>query len=173
MTWIFGYGSLIWRPGIVYAERIKAELPGWRRSFAQKSLDHRGTPDAPGRVLTLRACERTSCMGIAYRIESPNWADTLTYLDHREKGGYERIRVYLKVRGSLIQAITYIAPPGNPHDAGEESYEEIAQIVNQANGPSGPNTEYIWALAEAFQQDGIQDEELANLIGAMQRTKNN
>ena len=167
MNWIFGYGSLIWRPGMSFAQRCNASLPDWHRSFAQRSLDHRGTPEHPGRVLTLRKCEGAICDGVAYRIDPSEWLSTLAYLDHRERGGYERQTVLIRVEGSLVEATTYIAPPGNRHDAGSESYEEIAAVVHSAVGPSGSNLEYVSALHSALKTEGIKDAELEALVSAM------
>ena len=167
MNWIFGYGSLIWRPGLAYTERVTAILSGWRRSFAQLSVDHRGTPDFPGRVLTLRPSEASDCIGVAYKVEAEQWQETIDYLDDRERGGYDRANVSIQLKGTVVEAITYIAPPGNPHDAGYESYDTIAQIILKARGPSGPNDEYIWALYDALRGEGIEDIELAAIVNAM------
>ena len=56
--WVFGYGSLIWNPGFVFADRQRATLSGWRRSFCMHSVQYRGTPEAPGLVLALDAEDR-------------------------------------------------------------------------------------------------------------------
>ena len=164
MRWIFGYGSLIWRPGFVFEQRVMATLVGWRRAFTQRSPDHRGTPENPGRVLTLRACNGDQCHGVAFRVSPENWSKTLRYLDDRERGGYERVMVDLSLGSAIVSAITYVAPPGNPHDAGYESYETIARIVKNAHGPSGSNREYITELHEALRVEGIVDKEMSNIV---------
>ncbi|MEC9072039.1 MAG: gamma-glutamylcyclotransferase, partial [Myxococcota bacterium] len=95
--WIFGYGSLIWSPGFPFQERVMASLHGWGRRFYQGSPDHRGTPQAPGRVVTLVTAPQERCWGVAYRVAGDQVQDTLETLDRRESAGYERISVSLDV----------------------------------------------------------------------------
>src|SRR5688500_17649725 len=48
--WVFGYGSLMWRPGFPYLDRRLGHLFGYHRSLCVLSHVHRGTPDTPGLV---------------------------------------------------------------------------------------------------------------------------
>ena len=84
--WLFGYGSLIYKVDFPYLERRRARLDGWARRFWQGSHDHRGTPEAPGRVVTLVPDAASVCVGMAYRVTP----DVFAHLDHREKNGYVR-----------------------------------------------------------------------------------
>ena len=93
--WIFGYGSLVWRPAFLHRERCAAWVQGWSRRFWQGSIDHRGVPGSPGRVVTLLRDPAASCWGMAYRVEVTRVEEILSGLDHREKGGYERFDVQL------------------------------------------------------------------------------
>jgi hypothetical protein len=87
--WIFAYGSLIWRVDFEYLESRPASINHWARRFWQGSTDHRGIPDAPGRVVTLIEARGETCWGKAYRLNPNSRDQVLAHLDHREKGGYD------------------------------------------------------------------------------------
>lgn len=163
--WIFGYGSLIFRPSFPYEERREAWLRGWARRFWQGSTDHRGVPSAPGRVVTLVPEPGARCWGVAYRIATEHVEQVLTHLDFREQGGYERHQVLLETReASTFEALVYVAAPSNPHYLGPATLEEIAAVVRSAQGPSGSNREYVQRLAEALAQANEQDAHVAELM---------
>jgi cation transport regulator ChaC len=163
--WIFGYGSLIFRPSFPFEERREAWLKDWGRRFWQGSTDHRGVPEAPGRVVTLVPEPGARCWGVAYRIATERVEEVLTHLDFREQGGYERHRVHLETReASLLEAVVYVAGPSNPHYLGPAPLEAIAAVVRTARGPSGPNRDYVRLLAEALAQAGEHDPHVAELV---------
>jgi len=168
--WIFGYGSLIWRPDFEFEEAQIACLEGWDRVFSQGSPDHRGTPEAPGRVVTLRPNTEAACWGRAYRISAESTAQTLSRLDHREQGGYERVAIALrsfKEGEAPREAVTYVAPPGNPHDLGLASLESMVVQIANAHGPSGSNREYIVRLRDALESMGVADPCVTRIADAL------
>lgn len=152
--WLFGYGSLIYKTDFPYLERRRAQVEGWSRRFWQGSHDHRGTPDAPGRVVTLIEAAGARCVGMAYRITPAVFA----HLDHREKNGYLRRRVTLGFDdGSRADGLVYIADPANAAYLGPAPEAAIARHIATAIGPSGPNRDYLLQLAEALRTLGADD----------------
>ncbi|MCU0656395.1 MAG: gamma-glutamylcyclotransferase [Polyangiaceae bacterium] len=166
VTWIFGYGSLIWRPSFPFEERRTALLRGFSRRFYQGSHDHRGTPEAPGRVVTLLEDPSASCLGVAYRISPQHLPAVLDHLDVREQNGYERLERPLALdppRGPTITALVYLAGPSNPAYLGPAPLAQIADQVRSAHGPSGPNIEYLLRLADALRELEAHDEHVFQL----------
>jgi cation transport protein ChaC len=169
--WIFGYGSLIWRPSFEFEQRSPAYAVGWTRRFWQGSTDHRGTPEAPGRVVTLVPEPESRCWGVAYRIPLDRRDSVLEELDRREQGGYSRceLEIFVPDHGSAPQAAsTYLAAPDNPHYLGSAHLSDIARQIETARGPSGYNRDYVSELARALRELGAADDhvfELARLIG--------
>ena len=169
-VWVFGYGSLIWRPDIAFRERRIARVEGWKRRFWQGSHDHRGVPHAPGRVVTLVPDASESCEGMAYLIDASVAETTFAGLDHREKNGYERHEVRLEFRGGgECDGVVYIAPAGNHAYLGPAPDAEMVEQIRRSTGPSGANIDYLRDLAEALRESGIDDPhvfELENLVFA-------
>jgi len=149
--WVFGYGSLIWRPDFDYLHRRPARIHGWSRRFWQGSHDHRGIPEAPGRVVTLIRDPAGHCDGMAYLVDAAVIENTFAALDHREKNGYERHPVRLtfdhrQVDGDApadadasasTDGVVYIAPEGNFAYLGPAPLPDIARQIHASAGPSG------------------------------------
>lgn len=154
-VWLFGYGSLIFKPDFPFMERCPATISGWARCFWQGSHDHRGTPDAPGRVVTLIEQSASQCGGMAYLITP----DVFRHLDYREKNGYLRRVLQLDfVDGRREMGLVYLATADNAAFLGPASDVEIAAQIANARGPSGANSEYLLNLAQALRELGLVDE---------------
>ncbi len=166
--WVFGYGSIIWRPNIPYIAAYRATAVGWSRRFWQGSHDHRGTPEAPGRVLTLVPMNGERCEGRVFEIPESEISSTLALLDHREKNGYERqqLRVETAELG-IVDALTYIAPEHNEAWLGDASAQMIADHIRVSSGPSGSNTDYVLSLHDALEADDIQDAHIAQIAALL------
>src|SRR6202040_1341020 len=81
--WVFGYGSLMWRPGFDFIEQVPARLIGEHRALCVYSFDHRGTPEKPGLVLGLD--RGGACRGIAFRVRGALRQAPIVYLRAREQ----------------------------------------------------------------------------------------
>lgn len=153
-VWVFGYGSLIYKADFAFIERHPARIRGWSRRFWQGSHDHRGTPEAPGRVVTLIAEADAICAGMAYLITP----EVFDHLDWREKNGYLRHAVKIEFRdGGHAEGLVYIADGSNAAFLGHATEAEIARHIADAEGPSGLNRDYLIHLADALRELGEQD----------------
>ena len=164
--WIFGYGSLIHRPGFDFLKRRPARLQGWERRFWQGSHDHRGVPETPGRVVTLVPSASGYCDGMAYLVDP----DVFDYLDHREKNGYSRRRLPLLFdTGEQVNGTVYVADKDNSAYLGPAPLPDIAQHIRHAKGPSGTNLDYLLELTTALRALGANDEHVFALEALITR----
>lgn len=164
-VWLFGYGSLIYKVDFDYLERRPAYIQHWVRRFWQGSHDHRGTPQAPGRVATLVQKPGAHCVGMAYKVAP----EVFEHLDHREKNGYLRLSTTLHFHqkddeevSEQAEGLVYIATEDNEAFLGAAAEgpadeQEIARHIAQSEGPSGPNDEYVLKLAEALRELNADD----------------
>ena len=164
--WVFGYGSLMWRPGFDYLEKVPARLIGEHRALCVYSFDHRGTPERPGLVLGLD--RGGACRGIAYRVAASLRADTIAYLRGRE----QTTNVYREVMRSVwldneprerVSALTYVADRGHVQYAGRLPLAEQLRIVQRGHGRSGNNRDYVLSTVKAIEAEGFRDAPLHQL----------
>ncbi len=164
--WVFGYGSLIWDPGFAYAERCRARLSGWRRSFCMHSIHYRGTVAAPGLVLALDAEPDGVCEGVVYRVAPDRAAGVEAYLSDREMVSYAYNEARLPVAledGRRVMALTFVVNHDHSQYAGHLPPEEQARIIAERAGERGPNADYLFSTAAHLHALGIPDPDLDQL----------
>ncbi|CAG0879304.1 unnamed protein product [Cyprideis torosa] len=176
--WLFGYGSLMWRTNFPYEERVVGYIKGYKRRWWQASVDHRGTPAYPGRVLTLIQSKHDSeatVGGVAYKIHGRNANEVRNVLGEREKRyGRPRTVWFYPLeevdgvrRGHPFEAEVFIAPVDGPLFLGEDTPEEIALRIFVARGPSGTNLEYFQKVVEFLQRhfpEELEDPEFKQIM---------
>ena len=161
--WVFGYGSLIWRPGFEFVERVPARVVGLHRSLCVYSFDHRGTPERPGLVLGLDL--GGACRGIAYRVTARQRAATIAYLREREQTTMvyrELVRVVWLIGkpDRRVDALCYVVDRSHVQYAGRLTHEQQLHHVRQAHGRSGNNRDYVIETVSALEKLGIRDPDL-------------
>jgi glutathione-specific gamma-glutamylcyclotransferase len=169
--WVFAYGSLMWRPGFDFVERLPARVIGAHRSLCVLSYRHRGTPERPGLVLGLD--RGGTCRGIAYRIAESKRAATITYLREREqvtKVYRESLRAVwlLGDPERQVQALCYMVDRAHPQYAGRLSLDQQLHHVRQGHGHSGANRDYVISTVQELEALGFRD---ANLHLLAERLK--
>ncbi|KAF4379766.1 gamma-glutamylcyclotransferase 2-3 [Cannabis sativa] len=177
--WVFGYGSLVWKAGFNFDERLVGFIKGYRRVFYQGSTDHRGTPEFPGRTVTLEPADpHEVCWGAAYKITKKEDQEiALTHLEVREKQYDKKAYVDfftepLATTPTVSGVMVYIASPdkkANVNYLGPASIQDIAKQIVQAEGPSGPNRDYLFQLEKALLQIGCEDEHVIGLANEVRR----
>jgi cation transport protein ChaC len=168
---VFGYGSLMWRPGFPYLEKEPATLHGRRRAFCIYSVHHRGTPERRGLVLGLAPGGATR--GVAYRVAEAAWARTYAYLQEREQPTETYVEARVAVRladGRRIDALSFLSDRAHPQWAGALSLERQAELIAGATGLSGRNIDYLADLVEHLREAGVHDRAMERLL-AMVRAR--
>jgi cation transport protein ChaC len=164
--WVFGYGSLMWRPGFDFIEQFPARQIGEHRALCVYSFDHRGTPEKPGLVLGLD--RGGACRGIAFRVAAKHRAATVDYLRGRE----QTTHVYREVMRSVwlenearerVSAMAYVVDRGHVQYAGRLTLAEQVRYVRQGHGRSGNNRDYVLSTVKSIEAQGLRDQQLHQL----------
>ena len=166
--WIFGYGSLMWRPGFAYEERVQATLNGYHRALCILSVHHRGSMERPGLVLGLD--KGGSCRGIAFRVADQHAKATLAYLREREQVTSVYLETHHRLRladGRLVNATAFTADRTHSQYAKKLSHEDLVERVRHGVGVSGNNPDYVRATIAELQKIGIKDHTLARILAAL------
>jgi cation transport protein ChaC len=159
--WVFGYGSLMWRPGFDHIEAVPARLPGAHRALCVYSWVHRGTREKPGLVLGLD--RGGSCRGMAFRVAGEKRESVIDYLRERElvtevyRAAWRPVRLEGGHVPQMATALTYLVDRQHEQYAGALSREEQLRYVRNSVGRSGINRDYVINTASHLASLGIKD----------------
>jgi len=152
--WVFGYGSLVWKPGFQHGKILVGKVQGFARRFWQGNETHRGVPGKPGRVATLIEEQGVETYGVAMELTGD---EALDYLNNREMtlGGYiQKITLFHTAdnKHAPFPVLVFVATPKSSYWLGPAESHVIAEQVIGSSGPSGHNVEYVLRLADWFHQ---------------------
>lgn len=172
--WIFGYGSLMWRPGFAFLRSAPARVHGYHRSLCVYSYVHRGTPERPGLVLGLD--HGGSCHGMGFEVAHSAWEETIAYLRARE----QVTSVYLERQknitlldsGRTVQAVTYVVDRRHRQYAGKLGDDALEQHVRSGLGVSGHCLDYVMNTVSHLREMQIHDPALERLASRLQAASN-
>jgi cation transport protein ChaC len=172
--WVFGYGSLIWRPGFEFIDRAPARLTGLHRALCVYSFVHRGTPEKPGLVLGLD--RGGACRGMAYRVDIRRRDETIAYLREREQVTSVYLETWRQVMIAThpertVRALMFCVDRGHVQYAGRLSLDQQVHLVRQGHGRSGNNRDYVLSTVDALEALGCRDRDLHLLAQRLRGTQ--
>lgn len=168
--WVFGYGSLMWRPGFACEEAVSARIIGARRRLCVYSVVHRGTPRRPGLVLGLEP--GGACDGMAFRVAPEQTRAVRAYLRARE----QVTLVYRETAGIVelnkpgaprVRALCFMVDTAHPQYAGDLPLERQVHLVRRSHGRAGPNIDYVANTVRHLREAGIHDAPLERLVARL------
>lgn len=167
---VFGYGSLLWRPGFDYIERETARLHGFHRALRVWSWHHRGSPERPGLVLGLD--HGGCCDGCVFHVPENEKLDVARYLWDREMVTSVYVPRLIRVRTgprTVLSALTFTLDRDHEQYAGALSPAEAVPHVLNATGKSGANPDYILGTLAGLESVGIRDRYLSRVADLLLR----
>ncbi len=162
--WVFGYGSLIWRPDFDFAERREAKVHGWHRALKMWSRLNRGTPECPGLVFGMLS--GGSCRGMVFRVPQAQARQVMINLWQREMalGVYDPRWLDCRTAQGTVRALAFTLSRRSPSHAGVLPDVEYQRIFAEAAGIYGTTRDYAQATYDELLRMGIDDRALGRLL---------
>jgi len=166
--WVFGYGSLMWRPDFPHAETRPALLHGYHRALCIYSVEYRGTYQSPGLVFGLD--RGGSCRGLAFRVLEKDVKDVISYLYEREmvtsvyRPRWLNIKIGEAQSKTTVPSYLFVTDPTHSQYTGKMSEDETIKIVLQGHGKAGSCLDYLSNTFEHLLQLGIHDRVLGKIV---------
>jgi glutathione-specific gamma-glutamylcyclotransferase len=164
-TWLFAYGSLIWKPEVEHVEIRKGTARGWHRSFCFRIVRFRGTKGQPGLMMSLD--QGGQCQGVLFRLSPENLEVQLGKLVRREitVKPPNNLPQWISVatESGSVRALAFIINRKSQFYVGKLSAEEVAEVLARACGHWGSGAEYLYNTVTYLEQHGIHDRGLWRL----------
>ena len=97
---------------------------------------------------------------MAYLVDE----NVFEHLDYREKNGYERVDVDIRLADRTVPGVTYIGGEGNFAYLGPAPLADIAAQIIRSRGPSGHNIDYLMELDAALATLGVTEPHVRSLV---------
>lgn len=170
--WVFGYGSLMWRPGFPYTEVHSALIRGVHRAPCVISHRHRGSRERPGVVMGLDT--GGSCKGRIYRVAAADAIEVLDYLRDREMGGYDvykparrPVLILTPGRRKSVAALCFVVDRHHAQYGGGLSRADLLAHIRQGVGEGGTCMDYFSKLVRHLDELGIANGPVHRLYEAV------
>jgi glutathione-specific gamma-glutamylcyclotransferase len=169
-VWVFGYGSLIWNPGVPVVEKRQARIYGYHRGLYLWSRVHRGTPEQPGLVLGLD--RGGTCTGLAMRIANTDVPAALNELWQREmvNESYEPTWITARTTHGNVQALTFVVRRDCSGYCGVLSEQHVLEALHKGIGRRGTAREYLENTVHSLKQHGFSDQRLNRYVRLLHAT---
>ena len=170
--WVFGYGSLMWRPGFEYLRSERGILKGWHRDMCVQSIHYRGTKEVPGLVCGLKI--GGACSGQVFNILRKDMQAVISYLDERELVTNVYSVKHLPVTlqgGSEVIARVYVADECHEQFAGNWSDDKKARHIQDGIGTEGRSLQYLSYIIEELNTLKVVDESLRAILSLAMKNK--
>ncbi|MCW8836922.1 MAG: gamma-glutamylcyclotransferase [Rhodospirillales bacterium] len=172
--WVFGYGSLMWRPGFDHEGMVSGRVYGYHRALCIQSIMYRGTKENPGLVVGLD--NGGSCRGRAIKVPRGAEEAVFAYLDEREKINDVYCSKWVPVAlddGRRVKAYTFVANRTSPHYKGKLSDDEVIRLVLNGVGREGRALDYLRNTVSHLDDLGIREGRLHGLLMRAERIDQN
>lgn len=164
-TWLFAYGSLIWKPEIEHVEAKRGTARGWHRSFCFRVTRFRGTKEQPGLMMSLD--RGGQCQGVLFRLPEGNLEAQLQKLVRREITAKppNNIPRWITVATDAgpAWAIAFVMNRQSRVYMGRLSPDAVADRLAVACGHWGSGAEYLHNTVAHLADHGIYDSNLWRL----------
>ncbi len=163
-AWIFGYGSLMWRPEFPHVETQPALLRGYHRALCVYSVRYRGTRECPGLVLGLD--RGGACRGRAFRVRAADLDGVMAYLTEREMPNkvYDPRWLPVELPSGRVHAYAFVVRRDHPQYTGKLTPDRAVPLILQGQGVNGPCLEYLRNTVCHLDELGIADGPLHDLL---------
>lgn len=169
--WVFAYGSLVWNPIFSVAEKRRARLYGFHRSFCMATTIGRGTVERPGLMLALDVGGFVD--GVALKMERHDRDEETRLLWRREMVpmSYQPLWLTVDTQAGQIVVLAFVADQAAPNYVGHLPLTESAAHIATAAGLHGTNLDYLDSTYHALAANGIEDPYLKDLLAECHRHK--